>query len=228
MLRKDVDKVVIIAHGLGVLKCSLIIDRLVNDVPQDYLERIEVYTFGNVANHFGNQLVCAEGLNGPVDSAPERMLGHVEHYANQGDILARFGVLNAVDKGNAFLGPVFRIPQDGHFLNQHYLAQCLPLDGPGPGAFVSEQCAKIMNMAVIADDRQGASTGSSASAKMRDVIRVSGLSGTQVELISSIHLEEEKLKMKDFSRLWQYRDGRRPEFGDPRWRRFFAKGKMPT
>ncbi|KAK4172829.1 hypothetical protein QBC36DRAFT_196069 [Triangularia setosa] len=47
-------KVVFILHSQGGIQGSLIIDWLLQELPQDILSKLEVYTFGNAANHFNN------------------------------------------------------------------------------------------------------------------------------------------------------------------------------
>jgi hypothetical protein len=47
-------KVVFILHSQGGIEGSLILDWLLQELPQDLLSKLEVYTFGNAANHFNN------------------------------------------------------------------------------------------------------------------------------------------------------------------------------
>jgi hypothetical protein len=47
-------KVVFILHSQGSIEGGMIIDWLLQEVPQDLLAKLEVYTFGNAANHFNN------------------------------------------------------------------------------------------------------------------------------------------------------------------------------
>ncbi|KAH7395471.1 hypothetical protein BKA64DRAFT_59873 [Cadophora sp. MPI-SDFR-AT-0126] len=47
-------KVIFILHSQGAIEGGLIIDWLLQEVPQDLLAKLEVYTFGNAANHFNN------------------------------------------------------------------------------------------------------------------------------------------------------------------------------
>lgn len=47
-------KVVFILHSQGGIEGSMIIDWLLQELPQDLLCKLEVYTFGNAANHFNN------------------------------------------------------------------------------------------------------------------------------------------------------------------------------
>lgn len=47
-------KVIFVLHSQGGIEGSLIIDWLLQELPQDLLSKLEVYTFGNAANHFNN------------------------------------------------------------------------------------------------------------------------------------------------------------------------------
>ncbi|PHH84228.1 hypothetical protein CDD83_2278 [Cordyceps sp. RAO-2017] len=47
-------KVVFIVHSQGGIEGGLVIDWLLQEMPQDLLAKLEVYTFGNAANHFNN------------------------------------------------------------------------------------------------------------------------------------------------------------------------------
>ncbi|KAI1346712.1 hypothetical protein F5Y01DRAFT_264753 [Xylaria sp. FL0043] len=47
-------KVVFILHSQGGVEGGLVLDWLIQELPQDLLAKLEVYTFGNAANHFNN------------------------------------------------------------------------------------------------------------------------------------------------------------------------------
>lgn len=47
-------KVVFILHSQGGIEGGLVLDWLLQELPQDLLCKLEVYTFGNAANHFNN------------------------------------------------------------------------------------------------------------------------------------------------------------------------------
>lgn len=47
-------KVVFICHSQGGIEGSLVLDWLLQELPQDLLAKLEVYTFGCAANHFNN------------------------------------------------------------------------------------------------------------------------------------------------------------------------------
>ncbi len=47
-------KVVFLLHSQGGIEGGLVLDWLLQELPQDLLSKLEVYTFGNAANHFNN------------------------------------------------------------------------------------------------------------------------------------------------------------------------------
>ncbi|KAK7433397.1 hypothetical protein QQZ08_000337 [Neonectria magnoliae] len=47
-------KVIFVLHSQGGIEGGLVLDWLLQELPQDLLAKLEVYTFGNAANHFNN------------------------------------------------------------------------------------------------------------------------------------------------------------------------------
>ena len=100
----------------------MILDWLLAEVPADLLAKLEVYTFGNAANHFNNpwKVVDAQkkaldhptslalNTNGNSDSngrrneirrgdvGTKKAIRYIEHYAHSSDLVARWGVLRFV------------------------------------------------------------------------------------------------------------------------------------
>lgn len=50
----NITKVVFIPHSQGGIKGDLMLDWLLQELPWDLLAKFEVFTFGNVADHFNN------------------------------------------------------------------------------------------------------------------------------------------------------------------------------
>ncbi|KAK8172295.1 hypothetical protein BKA80DRAFT_20262 [Phyllosticta citrichinensis] len=92
----------------------------------------EIFTFGCAASHFNNPLSHSyltillqnSSLNPTLSSRSRHVVPIIEHYANENDPFARWGVLNSTRNcpGQRFAGQVF-INKDasGHLFNQHYL-----------------------------------------------------------------------------------------------------------
>ena len=141
-----VDKVVLIGHSQGGLIVSLVLDELFSELPASCMAKLEVYTFGSAASHFSNPLVSLPTeAGGPVSQPspsavhfdlppqPKRVISHIEHYANEKDMVPRWGVLHCVQDilDNRYAGSVFvRMGASGHLFNQHYMDAMFPLGVP--------------------------------------------------------------------------------------------------
>lgn len=144
LYQQRIKKVVLVLHSQGGIEGGMILDWLLNEAPQDILQKLEVYTFGCFANHFNNPYrdaissasatAYATGKAASADKIHHRAISHIEHYANSYDYACRVGVLNFTkqmpqdDLRNRFMGRVFVNPRSGHQLNQHYLDTIFPLD----------------------------------------------------------------------------------------------------
>lgn len=54
LYQPEMTKVVLILHSQGGIEGGLVLDWLLQELPQDLLVKLEVYTFGNAANHCNN------------------------------------------------------------------------------------------------------------------------------------------------------------------------------
>jgi len=71
-------KVIFVLHSQGAIEGSLVLDWLLQELPQDLLSKLEVYTFGNAANHFNNphrhvhsqDIALSNPVAASIDSAP--------------------------------------------------------------------------------------------------------------------------------------------------------------
>ena len=141
-----VKKVVLIGHSQGGLIVSLVLDELFSELPTSCMAKLEIYTFGSAASHFSNPLISSPLESGsPVTHTsplavhfdlppqPKRVISHIEHYANERDMVPRWGVLHCVQNilDNRYAGSVFvRMGASGHLFNQHYMDAMFPLKGP--------------------------------------------------------------------------------------------------
>ncbi|ESZ96162.1 hypothetical protein SBOR_3437 [Sclerotinia borealis F-4128] len=120
----NITRIILVLHSQGAIEGSMIIDWLLAEIPQDLLQKLEVYTFGNAANHFNNPhlhlasqsnalshpslpatsltrtiTTLFTSSNGPVELPTNRngngkSIPHIEHYAHTYDFVSRFGVLH--------------------------------------------------------------------------------------------------------------------------------------
>ena len=230
------DKVVFILHSQGGIEGGLIVDWLLDELPQDALDKLEVYTFGCAANHFNNPLRSRAasrytGATRPLDqdASPAKAIKYIEHYANEGDFVSQFGVLNFTLTPDRFVGRIFRSPKKGHLLNQHYLHEMFVFDHKTKRALDNNEfmdaeihwssTADPANLAV----ESGHNTQDTSSSRgslidseedLREVLRNINTPYSPIStrtLASEMRRREKRtLRVRDFSRLWFYRNGGSP------------------
>ncbi|CAK7237007.1 hypothetical protein SBRCBS47491_009830 [Sporothrix bragantina] len=124
LYRPDISRVVFVLHSQGGIEGGLVLDWLLQELPQDLLAKLEVYTFGNAANHWNNPHRSVEAQHRAAEvhhTAPQivaesavtaaaphtastsatltstgQAIGHIEHYAHTSDFVALWGVLHFV------------------------------------------------------------------------------------------------------------------------------------
>jgi hypothetical protein len=126
----------------------MILDWLYATLPNSQIAKLEVFTFGSATNHWNNPKADnGATARGPDRGNPDdlRIIKHIEHYANTGDWVSRFGVLhfrfkrvavsNLVPDGppnptaeNRFYGKLFKREGSGHQLNGNYLDNMFEMD----------------------------------------------------------------------------------------------------
>jgi len=105
MLNDQYSRVVVICHSQGGIITSAAIDLLISRKVTG-LDKVEVFTFGSAADTFTQVTDANTGIKYPF----------YEHYANEGDYIAKIGTLHFDLPGN-----VFSLNREGHFLGEHYL-----------------------------------------------------------------------------------------------------------
>ncbi|KAL3467957.1 hypothetical protein BJX64DRAFT_80807 [Aspergillus heterothallicus] len=188
LLDPDNTKVVLILHSQGGIEGGLIIDWLLDEIPQGLLRKLEIYTFGNAANHFNNPYrdrparekdsECPDLRSTRADRHNNTIL-HIEHYANSREFVSVLGVLNFNNILNRYMGQVFVRPGTGHMFNQHYMDTMFTL-GPDRRVLDSNE---FMDMEI--DFPDSGSKGQSMPAS--------------------------RARVADHSRLWLYRNGASPD-----------------
>jgi hypothetical protein len=142
-----------------------------------------------------------------------KVIKHIEHYANGGDFVAQFGVLNYTRVRNRFIGRLFLSPNRGHLLNQHYLHYMFPLD---ESRHRIADYSEFMDMDVRLNrhdvGREGVGAGLGGGDNDDDNIAFIG--DVNKAIAPMVRFKRsgpvERLKVRDFSRLWQYRNGGTP------------------
>lgn len=195
----------------------MIIDWLLDELPQDLLHQLEVYSFGNAANHFNNPHCSCRPRRETSGSSksPEsviRSVGHIEHYANSRDPITWLGVQRFANIPNRYMGRLFVRPGSGHLMNQHYLDNMFTL---GPDHKVLES-NPFMDMEVETKTdaiSSGANGIQNKSDEYREqtLLPIPGLGSHLLQRDERDGTCQAVLRVKDFSRLWQYRNGGSPE-----------------
>ena len=236
------DKVVLILHSQGAVEGGLVLDWLYATLDQTILNKLEVYTFGSAANHFNSPTTT----NG-------RAVKWIEHYANLGDYVARFGILHfrPLPKMNTALPQIQRIEevnsvkQNGNVAESKNVLQEagneIGLKGDVGGYTSHEARVEIENRYVgRLFVRKGSGhqmngnyldeffTMGVEDGELTEVLEENDFMSSEVnemifekyDIVSKSSegdywLErdesQQRRRIKDMSRLWQYRNGRSPE-----------------
>lgn len=159
-------------------------------------------------------------------AAQDRAIGHVEHYAHSTDFVAIWGVLHfATNRMGSpqlprFLGRLFArsTGRGGHQFNQHYLDGMFPLArDPETGEFTGADEKNEFMEEVIKAGKEGTAMQNAREAFDMTYAGDDGFGSgditTPVEVHNHPGVKHKKngeVKVKDLSRLWQYRNGRSP------------------
>ncbi|KAK0673621.1 hypothetical protein QBC41DRAFT_311193 [Cercophora samala] len=158
----------------------------------------------------------------------DRAIGHIEHYAHTTDFVALWGVLHfttsTLDSPTMprFIGRVFArsSPRGGHQFVQHYLDGMFPLQRDANGKLlrdsdgnlvgcVEEGDNEFMESEVIIGNNEGADIEGDLEGEQ---VQVHSVSPTILRKRATFRREGVvKMRVRELSRLWQYRDGGSPE-----------------
>jgi hypothetical protein len=220
---EEVEKVILILHSQGAIEGSMIMDWLLAEIPSHRLKQLEVYTFGNAANHFNNPLDSDEVKD--KNTLCNARIGHIEHFANSKDFVSLWGILHfmrmAEKEGllrgyeNRFRGQLFMRPGGGHQFNQHYLSNVFPLmKKQGAWEVRKLQDDDFMSMKVVNMSNYPMSTTSKPAKRalkskgpepvMPDK---DGIVGSGPFILDQDGRVGIQLKVYEMSRLWDYRNG---------------------
>lgn len=212
------EKVVLVLHSQGGIEGGLVIDWLLDELPQHLLHQLEVYTFGNAANHFNNP-ICNCRPSGEVDNSDShpptrRSISYIEHYANTEDVVSWLGVQQFANIPNRYLGRLFVRPGSGHMMNQHYLDNMFTLGSDkrvlDSNTFMDMKVETKSNISI--ESRPGPGTLDNSDEQTEETLFPITKTGRPLRNGVAIDdLDHNTLRVKDFSRLWKYRNGGSPE-----------------
>ncbi|KAJ5157972.1 uncharacterized protein N7500_007623 [Penicillium coprophilum] len=186
LLDPECDKVLLLLHSQGGIEGGLVVDWLLDELPHDLLHRLECISLVNplaISSITPTQLIL--WLWG--------------------------GVLHFVDIPNRYMGRLFVRPNSGHLLNMHYLDNMFTL---GPDMRVLDS-NPFMEMEVEPWATAGINGYDGPPHRIRYQPTIAR---DEAFLPAALSLQRSQtngvgqlLRVKDFSRLWQYRNGGHPK-----------------
>ncbi|KAK6858613.1 hypothetical protein PG995_005177 [Apiospora arundinis] len=222
LCKPEKTKVVLLLHSQGAIEGGLGIDWLLAEIPQDLLAKLEVYTFGAAANHMSlstkhamdqtpEQPLEADAVRrSGISAVNPRLIGHIEHYAFSTDPISLTGVLffsRNIPKtypAPNYAGRVFESNtwRGGHQFIQHYLDEMFPLARDNRGNFIG--CAEtneFMESAVDFVERRSDQVEESVTPSVPSEAATTNTGGNLDRGVENGNC------VKDYSRLWLYRNG---------------------
>ena len=250
-----VNKVVLIGHSQGGIIISLVLDQLYTELPAELMAKLEIYTFGSAASRFSNPLLALSSKS-DMDNAlsprrirfdrpvqPAHIIPHIEHYANEMDMVPRWGVLHCVQDvlNNRYSGSVFvHMGASGHMFNQHYMDTMFPLDSsearPPKTSFLETMVQVDEKLAMKRESaaalytstvRKGSGLEFGDGQVVPEILSANGANGGSLTSGDTIMTfartdtgrllaqEAQGKTIKELSRLWRYQGGRSPHTPTP-------------
>lgn len=217
-------KIILIMHSQGAIEGGLALDWLFATASASDLARVEIYTFGSAANHFNNPTTSPSSSSSSSSSdsntldspSTPRLIKYIEHYANSGDYVSKFGILNFRPLPPSMLasGPgrwslarrMYMYAWNatlGIEVENQYVGRLFIREGSG------HQFVRNYIDDLFLSGREEFMDGFVDAELLRDddvvVVVVAGGEG------NGMAMEKEKgLRVKDVSRLWMYRNGGSP------------------
>ena len=217
----------------GGIIVSLVLDQLFTEVSSAAMSKLEIYTFGSAASHFSNpRLSRFESHN------QARVIPYIEHYANEFDMVPRWGVLHSTRSilSNRYAGSVFvRMGASGHMFNQHYMGGMFSTLHPNQDHPANEKegrndpfLDRVVNVDTLTVSRRQNSTMQQAGLfktntglQFGDGEQVSGngQAGGDDPTMTFDRTDSGRLLSEEFSgktvrqlsRFWRYQGGRTPD-----------------
>lgn len=218
----NIHKVVLILHSQGAIEGGLALDWLCATISADQLSKLEIYTFGNAANHWNSPSLTTSSNTGrlgesrstQVEAAQPRRPGstkdkatttirHIEHYANLHDYVSRGGILHfrpdPDPTASDGLGPVH---------SNRFVGRLFKHDASG----------HLLNQHYLNYFFHVDSTDPATGKVVEDNIYMNSLVDMTVferwDTVQVAGNEESRTdgtRIKDLSRLWRYRNGDSPD-----------------
>jgi hypothetical protein len=225
--------VLILAHGVGAIQTSIALDQLYLRLPPESFEKLEIYTFGSATSLWHNPLQASGRLMKHI----EHYANVSDWFAITGilrpsDPLKTLEPLNIIQKAVVRLarrtngyrednaksqqnvsGRVITFDRSGHLFNQHYIQPMFEMDSYGQAVMDSNALMDSLITEKV-KARPQAPPGTAGRGVPRApksmVSRARDGHGDEADIPQHNPGIAGDLRIKDVSRLWQYRNGRIP------------------
>ncbi|KIV89956.1 hypothetical protein PV10_07309 [Exophiala mesophila] len=230
---EDISKVVLIVHSQGGIEGSLVLDWLYATLAAAQLAKLEIYTFGNAANHWnapastlshhghvteggssagGKQPLLTTSItqSRPWERESEtRTVKHIEHYANTLDYVARGGILHfrpdPPPPGTAGSGQTTAALPSQEALDSNRFVGRL-FKRTGPGHLLNQHYLDPMFQLDSSDAVRGRVLDGNEYMDQR-VDQATFDRWDTVQALEGTEPQSQGVLIKDLSRLWRYRNG---------------------
>ena len=207
----------------GGITVSLVVDELLAELPQQLLTKLEIYTFGSAASHLHNPPVSLESKTrrGLTLPEPKLLIPHIEHYANEYDMVPRWGVLNSTRSilTQRYAGQVFIHKASGHMFVQHYINAIFSDSDPNGyldqivnlSGDTLDKADSIERLSIKSRTHTGLEFGNGervidGGEDGEDMFSFDRTASGRLQL-----LEARGKTVRELSRLWKYQGGESPE-----------------
>jgi hypothetical protein len=198
-----------------------------------YIDDQDVHGTNPINTQINDQSVLAKStkvfLSSPATGRQEhdeRVVPHIEHYANSKDFVSMWGVLQFTSHNhlnNRFIGRVFeQMGAQGHQFNQHYLDTMFPIDRRtgmvlDHNAFMDAECTVNEDLVVSREQAATANVDRVVGSQGRYQVvhgENQGAGDLKGKYVSATLANVDKVKsmrVGELSRLWKYTNGKVPE-----------------
>lgn len=161
--------------------------------------------------------MLSAGANETGDS--ERKIPHIEHYCNENDLVAKWGVLYNVMNlpDNRYSGIIFTLcSSTGHLFNQHYMGVMFPTDPLLADAFLDEPVEVDEKTAIQRESVCGQTmvfTKLPGTNGVEDPSLAVTQNGLRINFVDAAKAGADGVRgrtVRQLSRLWRYRNGQKP------------------
>ncbi|KAL2827611.1 hypothetical protein BDW59DRAFT_144064 [Aspergillus cavernicola] len=189
LLDQKYTKVVLIVHSQGGIEGGLIADWLLDEIPQGLLRKLEIYTFANAANHFNNPYRALSEVHEDILKQPIQR----NQKANEEDLNTILHIEHYANSRDfvSVLGVLNFTSIPNRFMGRLFIRL-------GSGHMFNQHY--MDNMFTLGTDGKVLDSNDFMDMEI-------DAPGSDTDVFNP----PQRLKVKDLSRLWLYRNGGSPE-----------------